>query len=111
MKISENEGLQTKTFALSSVRRCIPLVPPLEPVQHSRSEIQPSETAAVLSSRGIRVVAIRARPAMVQVGNIIALHNIVVAVARVRSDVVAVVVVVDGRVVALLAAVASRPPA
>ena len=95
----------------SSVRRRIALVPPLKPVQDSRCEIESSVTAAVLSSRGIRVVAIGARPAVVQIGNVVALNNIIVAVARVRSDVVAVVVVVDSRIIALLAAVAARPPA
>ena len=96
---------------MTSVLGRVAPVPPLEPVQDGSGEIQSSKTAAILSRRRVRVVAIRARPAVVQVRNVVALDDIVEAVARVRSNIVTIVVVVDGRVVALLATIAARPPA
>lgn len=64
----------------SVLRRIVP-VPPAKPVQDNRSKVQASERASVLSGAGIGVVAVSAGPAVVQVGNVVALNNVVVAIA------------------------------
>ena len=81
-----------------SILRSVGHVPPLKPVKDNRSEIQTSEAASVLSGARVRVVTIRAGPAVVEIRDVVALHDVVVAAARVGSDVVAFVVVVNGRI-------------
>jgi hypothetical protein len=109
-QIQEKSEEDSRTLVLSVLRR-IPHIPPLEPVEHSRSEIQPSVAAAILPSLGIRVIAVRAWPAVVQIRDIIPLNNIVEAIARIRSNIIPIVIVVNSRIIALLAPIPARPPA